>query len=118
VHVTKDSLLVEPKGGISKFAALKIKMRIPLACVKSVSTTLVPRSKIYRSIRVGGTALPPHFAGRFYSFGTGLIFLALSDRQKCVTIRLHDFIYREVVVQVDDKEKVAETIKAALLQHQ
>lgn len=61
-----------------------------------------------------GTALPPHFAGRFYSFGTGLIFLALSDRQKCVTIRLHDFIYREVVVQVDGKEKVAEAIKRAI----
>lgn len=114
VHVAKDSLVVEPKGGISKFAALKIRMRIPLSCVKSVSTTLVPRSKIYRSVRVGGTALPPHFAGRFYSFGTGLIFLALSDRQKCVTLRLHDFIYREVVVQVDDKEKVAVAIKGAL----
>lgn len=114
VHVAKDSLVIEPKGGISKFAALKRRMRIPIACVKSVDTALVPRSKIYRSVRVGGTALPPHFAGRFYSFGTGLIFLALSDRQKCVTIRLHDFIYREVVVQVDGKEKVAETIKRAL----
>lgn len=116
VHVAKDNLLIEPKGVMSKFAAIKRKMSIPLACIKSVDTALVPRPKIYRSIRVGGTALPPHFAGRFYSFGTGLIFLALSDRQKCVTIRLSDFIYREVVVQVDDKEKVAGTIKDALLQ--
>lgn len=114
VHIAKDSLVIEPKGRITKFAALKRKLRIPLSCVTSVSTALVPRSKIYRSIRVGGTALPPHFAGRFYSFGTGLIFLALSDRQKCVTVRLHDYIYREVVVQVDDKEKVAEAIKGAL----
>lgn len=115
VHISKDSLVIEPKGRISKFAALKIRMKIPLACVKSVSTAPVPRPKIYRSVRVGGTALPPHFAGRFYSFGTGLIFLALSDRQKCVTLRLHDFVYREVVVQVDDKEKVAEEIRNALL---
>lgn len=116
VHVSKDGLVIEPKGGISKFAALKRRMKIPLACIKSVSTTLVPRSKIYRSIRIGGTALPPHFAGRFYSFGIGLIFLALSDRQKCVTLRLHDFIYREVVVQVDGKEKVAEAVRSALLE--
>ena len=31
-----------------------------------------------------------------------------------MTLRLHDFIYREVVVQVDDKEKVTEAIKGAL----
>lgn len=116
VHVSKGSLSIEPRGGVSKFAALKRKMKIPLACIKSVDTALVPRAKIYRSIRVGGTALPPHFAGRFYSFGTGLVFLALSDRQKCVTLRLHDFIYREVVVQVDDKKKVAEAISASLEQ--
>ncbi len=114
VHVSKDSLVIEPKGGVAKFAALKRKMRIPLSCVRSVSTAIVPRASIYRSIRVGGTAIPPHFAGRFYRFGHGLVFLALGDRQKCVTIKLHDFTYREVIVQVDDKEKVAEMIKSAI----
>ena len=98
MHVANGNLIIEPKGKISKFAAIKHRMRIPLSCVKSVSTVLVPRSKIYRSVRVVGTALPPHFAGRFYSFGNGLIFCMLSNREKCVTLKLHDFTYREVVV--------------------
>lgn len=114
IHLAKDSLVIEPKGGVAKFAALKRKMRIPLSCVRSVSTAVVPRASIYRSVRVGGTAIPPHFAGRFYRFGHGLVFLALSDRQKCVTIKLHDYIYREVIVQVDGKEKVAQMIEGAL----
>lgn len=65
VKVQGDSLLVEPEGRVSKFAALKKRMAIPLSCVRAVSTAEVSRSKIYRSIRVGGTALPPHYAGRF-----------------------------------------------------
>jgi hypothetical protein len=114
VHVAGGSLVIEPRGGVSKVAALKRKMRIPLSCVMSVSTAVVPRASIYRSIRVGGSAFPSHFAGRFYRFGHGLLFLALSDRQKCVTLKLHDFTYREVIVQIDDKEKTADMIKYAL----
>lgn len=114
VHLSKDGVVIEPKGNVSKFAALKRRMKIPLSSIISVSIAPVPRSRIYRSVRVGGTALPPHFAGRFYSFGHGLTFLALSDRGKCVTFKLHDYLYREVIVQVDHKEKVAEMIERAL----
>jgi hypothetical protein len=114
VSLQKDSVIIEPKGRVSKFAALKRRMSIPLACIKAVSTAEVPKSKIYRSIRVGGTALPPHFAGRFYSLDDGLIFCALGDRAKCVTLKLEGFRYKEVIVQVDDKDRTAEIIKKAL----
>ncbi len=109
-----SSVIVEPKGRVSKVASLKRKMSIPLACIKAVSTANVPRSKIYKSIRVGGTALPPHFAGRFYSLDDGLIFCALGDRDRCVTLKLEGFRYREVIVQVDDKDKTVEAIRKAL----
>ncbi|HEX9678801.1 hypothetical protein [Nitrososphaera sp.] len=112
--MTNDNIVIKPNDSVSKLAAVKRKMRISLSCVKLVSTALVPRSRIYKSIRLGRTALPPHFAGRFYSVGHGLIFCALSDREKCVMPRLHDFTYREVAVQVDDKENVAEMMRRSL----
>jgi hypothetical protein len=114
VSVHGSFAVVEPKGRMSKFAALKRKMRIPLASIRSVSTAHVPKNKIYMSIKVGGTALPPHFAGRFYSPGTGLIFCALSNLDRCVILKLEGFRYREVIVQVDDKDTVAKEIRKAL----
>ncbi|HEY7508022.1 MAG TPA: hypothetical protein VH677_02745 [Nitrososphaera sp.] len=108
------SLVIEPKGRGSKFAALKRKLAIPLDCIRKVSTAHVPKSKIYRSIRVGGTALPPHYAGRLYNFDDGLIFCALSDPDKCVSFALEGFRYREVIVEVDDKEEAAAMVRKAL----
>lgn len=114
VSVHDSFVVVEPKGRTSKVAALKKRMRIPLASIKQVSTAHVPKNKIYKSVRVGGTALPPHFAGRFYSPGNGLIFCALSDPDRCATIKLEGFRYKEVIVQVDDKEATAAEIRKAL----
>ncbi|WP_415283955.1 hypothetical protein [Candidatus Nitrososphaera sp. FF02] len=114
VKVHGKSLIIEPKGRVSKLAALKRRLAIPLDCVRKASTAHVPKSKIYRSIRVGGTALPPHYAGRFYNFDDGLIFCALSDPDKCVSLTLEGFRYKEIIVQVDDKEEVAAMVRKAL----
>lgn len=98
VKVHGKSLIIEPRGRASKFAALKKRLAIPLVCIRSVSTAHAPKSKINRSIRVGGTALPPHYAGRFYNIDDGLIFCALSDPDECVSFMLEGFRYREVIV--------------------
>ncbi|HVX03115.1 MAG TPA: PH domain-containing protein [Nitrososphaera sp.] len=106
-------LVIEPRGRLSKFLTLAKRVKVPLACIKDVSTK---RAEI-RGIRIAGTALPPHYAGRFYDFRTGKkIFYALSDRYKCVTFSLEGAEYDEIVVQVndDDKERVAEMVKKEL----
>ncbi|AIC14965.1 hypothetical protein [Nitrososphaera viennensis] len=56
----------------------------------------------------------PHYAGHFYDFKTGRIFYALSDRDRCITLKLEGATYDEIVVQVDDKEKVAEMVRKAV----
>ncbi|AIF84376.1 hypothetical protein NTE_02323 [Candidatus Nitrososphaera evergladensis SR1] len=110
VRVEEDMLVIEPAGRLSKFASLARNVEVPLACIKEVS---IERAEI-KGLKTGGTALPPHFAGRFYDFKTGRIFYALSDRDKCVTLRLEGAKYDEIIVQVDDKERVAEMVKRAV----
>lgn len=109
VSVKGDMLVIEPKGLLSEFASLARKVEVPLACIKDVSTERAET----RGLKIAGTALPPHYAGRFYDFATRKkIFYALSDRDWCVTFRLEGAKYDEIVVQVDeDKERVAETVK-------
>lgn len=101
-------LVIEPKGRLAKFASLKQRLRIPISSIVQVSTDKVPKIK---GIRLGGTALPPHYAGHFYSIDDGKIFYVLSNRDKCITIKTKDFQYSEIVVQVDDKERTAELIR-------
>lgn len=103
-------LVIEPKGKWSKFASLRRKVIVPVQAITSVSTA---RAKI-KGLKLAGTNLSPHFAGEFYDFKDGRIFYTLSNTDKCVTLKLRGFKYSEVVVQVDDKEKVAETIRKAL----
>lgn len=109
VRVEAGLLVIDPKGAASKFAALRNRLEIPLSCVKAVSTA---DAKV-KGLKLAGTALPPHYAGQFYDFKEGRIFYALSDRAKCVTIRLAEFKYSEIVVQVDYKEGVADIIRKA-----
>jgi hypothetical protein len=109
VRVEGGLLVIEPKGAMSKFAALKSRLEIPLSCIKAVGTA----NAQLKGLKLAGTALPPHYAGQFYDFKEGRIFYALSDRDKCVTIKLEGFKYGKVVVQVDDKERTAERIRKA-----
>ncbi len=110
-RIEEDSLVIEPEGKVSKFASLKRRMEIPLSSIRSVSTEKV---KDIKGTRIGGTAIPPHFAGHFYDFTNGRIFYALSDREKCVTIETDGFTYQKVVVQVEDKEQTAGMIRQAI----
>jgi hypothetical protein len=110
VRVEGGMLVIEPAGRLSKFASLARKVEVQLACVKEVS---VERAEI-KGWKTAGTALPPHYAGNFYDFKIGRIFYALSDRDKCVTFRLEGAKYSEIIVQVDDKERVAEMVRKAV----
>ena len=77
VRIESDLLVVEPKGTLSKVAALRARLEIPLSCVRDVSTG---RAELL-GLRMAGTALPPHYAGHFYNFKEGKIFYALSNRE-------------------------------------
>jgi hypothetical protein len=109
VRIEGSSLVIEPRGAVSKFAALRGRLEIPLSCVRAVSTD---RAEV-KGLRIAGTALPPHYAGHFYDFKEGKIFYALSNKDRCVTIILAGFSYSRVVVEVDDKEQTAAMIRRA-----
>ena len=103
-------LVIEPRGMWSKLASLRRKVTVPLQAITSVST----ESAKIKGWKLAGTDFSPHFAGVFYDFHNGRIFYALSNADKCVTLKLHGFKYSEVVVQVEDKEQTAGMIRQAL----
>jgi hypothetical protein len=108
--IEDSSLVIEPKGIWSKLASLMRKVTIPLRAITSVSTA----SAKIKGWKLAGTDFSPHIAGLFYDFRDGRIFYTQSNTDKCVTLKLHGFKYSEVVVQVEDKEKIAEMIRKAL----
>lgn len=58
-----------------------------------------------------GTQFPPYYAGRFYQIGRGRKFFLFSNKNNCITLRMKDFRYKEIVVEVSHKEKVAKMIR-------
>ena len=50
---------------------------------------------------------------RMGSFGTrdGMVFYYMEDGEKVVTLKLRDHRYSKVMVEVDDKEAVAESVR-------
>jgi hypothetical protein len=76
--------------------------------MESVSTEKVKMP--WLAFRVG-THLPKFFmAGTFWT-KEDKIFCYVRDASKCVTLKLRDQSYDQVIIQVDDKEKIAQEIK-------
>ena len=55
--------------------------------------------------------MPPIFwAGTFRTMA-GKTFCYVRDRSKCINLRLKDHEYRKVVMEVDDKESIAQDLR-------
>jgi hypothetical protein len=99
---------------IDKIASFTTKLEIPLAKIESVSAE--PAQINYRrTIRTFGTAIPPlYLAGRFYEFGKGKEFFLFGNKNRCVTLNLKNFKFKRVIVEVRNKQSLAEMIRNRL----
>lgn len=94
--------------GAQKFLASKSSVRIPLKKIAGVSTEAV--KPLWLAGKVG-THMPPIFwAGTFWTMA-GKTFYYVRDRSKCITLRLKDHEYIKVVMEVEDKESVAQDLR-------
>lgn len=94
-----------------KFLALKRTISIPKENITSVSTEKARPA--WLSIK-RGTHIPKGFmAGTFWT-RKGKAFYYVKDFTECVTLNLQDHEYSKVVIEVDDKEAVANELKRAL----
>lgn len=94
--------------GAQKFLALKSLVRIPLENIDIISTETV--KPLWLAGRLG-THMPPIFwAGTFWT-REGKTFYYVRNRSKCITLKLRDHEYSKVVMEVDDKENVADNLR-------
>ena len=96
-----------------KFLAVKGSLKIPIKCIKSVSTDPV---KWLIFTPKAGTNLPGLFmAGTFFR-RHGMEFYYLRDPTKCIVLTLTNHRYAKAIVEVPDKTKTAEKIRSLINQ--
>ena len=106
ISIVNDRLVVE-FDGLEAFEAIKKRLEFNLKNVVSVSTET---RRWIEGWRVGGTGLPGVIKEGRYLLNGKKAFFAMRDPDKCVTIEFTDEPYTYLVVQVDNKEKIAEEI--------
>jgi len=110
IKLGKEYVTFELEGA-QKFLALKSLVQIPLKNIDIISTETV--KPLWLAGRLG-THMPPIFwAGTFWT-REGKTFYYVRDRSKCITLKLRDHEYSKVVMEVDDKENVANNLRKLL----
>jgi len=110
VTITKNQVSIDLRG-IMKFLAVKGSLKIPIKCIKNVSTEPV---KWLIFTPKAGTNLPGLFmAGTFFR-RRGMEFYYLKNPKKCIVLTLINHRYSKAIVEVPDKTKTAEKIHSLL----
>ena len=110
ISITKTAVIVNFES-YKKFLALKNNLRIPFSSIKSITT--LPAKWLIFTPKVGTNLPGVIMAGTFFR-REGIVFYYVRDLKKCMTISLQNHRYSKVVLQVDDKERVASEIRKAI----
>ncbi|MEX0380296.1 hypothetical protein AB3K25_07290 [Leuconostoc sp. MS02] len=107
INVQDNTLVVTP-AGLTKIAALKEKISIPLSHIvgASIDTGILNDSKGFRS---PGTAIPGYWAGTFRKDGD-ITFFNIKQSSLPVVIQLKDEHYNRLVIGVSEPREVVQTI--------
>ena len=97
-----------------KIASFTTRLEIPLSKIEGVSTEPAQINYLH-TLRTFGTSVPPSYlAGRFYEIGRGKEFFLLGNKNRCITLSIKNFKFKRVIVEVSDKQAVAEMIRDRL----
>ena len=94
---------------------MKNNFRIPLSCVKSVST--VPAKWLIFTPKAGTNFPGLIMAGTFFR-REGITFYYVKDLKKCITLSLQNHRYIKIVIQVEQKDDLALKIRSAVKEFQ
>lgn len=114
ISITKTAIIVNFEG-FKKFLALKNNLRIPLSCVKSVSTA--PAKWLIFTPKAGTNFPGLIMAGTFFR-REGITFYYVKDLKKCITLSLKNHRYSKIVIQVEQKNELALKIRKAVKEFQ
>jgi len=96
-----------------KIASLTTRLEIPISKIESVSTEPAQIDR-WRTVKTFATVVPSYYAGRFYEIGRGKEFFLFSNKNRCITINLKNFKFKRVIVEVGNKQAIAQMIRNRL----
>lgn len=110
IGVADGTLVVRPRGANQAWS-LRRALRVPVDCVAGIG--VVPAAGLPVGPRSPGTAIPGFRAG---SYGTGdqRSFWLVRRAPDVLVIELVDRPYRRIVLEVDDPEATASSLRAAV----
>ena len=94
--------------GIKKFLALKGTIKIPLRCIKRVSTE--PVKWLIFTPKAGTNFPGVLMAGTFFQ-REGMVFYYTKNPKKCIILSLDGHRFSKVVIEVNNKLKTANQIR-------
>ena len=105
-----EYLSLSLKGFFGVILPFTNKIKIPYSAINEVLTDTVKIDKT-KTIKFIGISMGNRNIGIFYVIGKGKVFYAFYRKNKCITLKLKsNFKYKEVIVEVEDKEKIAQAI--------
>jgi Bacterial PH domain len=105
-----EYLTLTLKGFFGVILPFTHKIKIPYSEITQVLTDTVKTDKT-KTIKFIGVSMGNRNIGIFYVVGKGKVFYAFYRKNKCITLKLrNNYKYKEVIVEVEDKERVARDI--------
>ena len=103
-------LVLTLKGFFGVILPFTNKLKIPYSTIDQVLTNEVKIDKT-KIIKFVGISLANRNIGIFYVVGKGKVFYAFCRKNRCITLKLNDdFKYKEVIVEVENKQRIADEI--------
>ena len=105
-----DYLILTLKGFFGVILPFTNKIKIPYSAIDHVLTNEVKIDKT-KTIKFVGISIANRNIGTFYVVGKGKVFYAFYRKNRCITLKLSDdFPYKEVIVEVENKQRIADEI--------
>lgn len=119
--VIEDGKLRVLMGTVESYQTRTRRFEVPLRSVTGIDTDRAPTTLAGSHSSGAGFGFGVEFKatsfaplGGRYNTKEGKLLVAFRDPEKCVAISLKDEQYDKVIVQVDDKDKVADQVRGAI----
>ena len=100
--------------GWDKLWALRSRLEIPLAHIRSVRVDSEPARGWWHGLKLAGTGIPGVLtAGTFYEHG-GVVFYDVHDPERTIVMELDHETYKRLVLEVSSPEAAAALISEAV----
>jgi len=113
ISVEGSDLMLEVEG-LDKLWALRSRLQIPLAHIRSVHPAAEPARRWFHGLKVLGSSIPGVLtAGTFYQDGS-LVFWDVHDPANAIALELADERYERLIVEVADPKATIRMVESHL----